>query len=122
MVMPRVLDRATLDSYLNDIDLTLLVVVGDDGTEAEKIHECAEEGIGEEWRVCLLLADVALLTRAEKRDWELADQRFVSLGVTDADERIAAQVGSNGELMRVDGNASILRIRSAFAKGDSVTA
>ncbi len=118
--MSRVFDRVTFDDYLDDVDLTLLIVVGQDGTNADLIHQKAEDEIVEAWRVCLLIADTSLLTNAEVADWALGDQRYVSLGVNDEDERVAAEKKANSALMRVDKQASILFIRQAFAKGDKV--
>lgn len=116
--MPRVFDRDTLVEYLDDVDLSLLLVIGKDETDADKIHQKAEDEVVKDWRVCLLVEDASLLEPSEKRAWGLGDQKYVSLGVNDAEERVVGEKGVNSHMMRVDGEASILKIRHAFAEAD----
>lgn len=118
--MTLVHDRAVLDEYLEDVDLTLLIVIGLPDTIAEEIHDCSEAGVVEEWRVCLLMEDTWLLEDSELVEWELDDQRYVVLGVGDDDERVVAEKAENSALLRQDGKPSILRIRQAFTRGDLV--
>lgn len=116
--MTAVFTRKKLDQLLDDLDLTLLILVGT-ADPAGPIHKCAEDNVTEEWRTTVLLEDTALLKKSEIAAWGLADQRFVSLGVNPEQERVNADAGTTAQMLRADGEPSILRIRQAFARGDA---
>ena len=112
-----VTSRAALERALEDPALTVLLIAGSDGTPLA-VHDLADgtETPARPWRVAFLVTDLALLTAAEKRDWELADGRYAVLGGDPP--KALADSGDAADLTRTSGEPSILRVRQAFANGD----
>lgn len=106
--------RARLDQLLGNEDLTLLLLFGEDATAAA-VHRKAVDEVENEWRKAVLIKDLTLPTAAETAAWSVADGNYAVLG-TDRATPAVAEVAT--ELLRQDGEPSVLLIRRAFAKGD----
>lgn len=106
-------DRGPLDAALDDPDSVLLLLVGDALSDAQAIHDECARLTDKPWRQAFVLRDPALLTTAERRRWVGSPERY-------AYHRVEGDVdgdrGPTTELLRVNGEPSILRIRGGFAR------
>jgi hypothetical protein len=110
-------DRSELDEALDDPDLTLLVLSGDEGTQAGALHAKAEE-IEESGCRTFWIRDLALLTETERAEWLDGPGRYAVLcgqrkGVK-WEHWISVQ-GPLEELMTPKGKPSASRIQDVFA-------
>jgi hypothetical protein len=62
-------DRGPLDDALQDPTTTLLILSGEQDSEAKAVDDLAEEGITEPWRKTFLLLDLSVLSETEKEKW-----------------------------------------------------
>jgi hypothetical protein len=109
-------DRRLLDEALRDPTKTLLILSGGQDSEAKSVHDLAQEGITEPWRKTFLLLDLSVLSETEKEKWVSSENRYA---VYKTSSDTVAQEGAVSDFILPSGKPSILKIRSAFAKGDS---
>ena len=113
-------NRTKFDTQLGDGDLTLLLLVGATDSQAGSVHDFFENRNWEPWRICWLISDTSVLTAAELDSWfdNESDDRYAVVG--GAPLKAVAIKGSIDKLLRADGQPSVLKIRSGFAKGDQL--
>jgi hypothetical protein len=109
-------DRGPLDDALQDPTTTLLILSGEQDSEAKAVDDLAEEGITEPWRKTFLLLDLSVLSETEKEKWVSSEDRY-AVYKTSSDKVV--QKGPASDFILPSGGPSILKIRRAFAQGDS---
>jgi hypothetical protein len=109
--------RSRLDTALADPTLTILLIAGS-ASVARDIHDAAEQGVTQPWRIVFLVIDTHLLTAAERQAWLEPEPCYSVLG--GAVPKAVAESGPCADLLRTDGTPSILSIRQAFARGDQL--
>jgi len=109
-------DRRPIDDALRDPTTTLLILSGGQDSDAKAVHDLAQVGITEPWRKTFLLLDLSVLSETEKEKWMNSENRY-AVYKTSSDK--VAQQGPVSDFILSSGKPSILKIRSAFAKGDS---
>lgn len=110
-------DRSELDEALEDPDLTLLVLSGDEETQAGAVHAKAE-AIEEPWCRTFWIRDLALLAEAELADWFDAPGRYAVLCARRKGAKWEHWISVQGpleDLMTRKGKPSALKIQDAFA-------
>lgn len=112
-------DRSKLDKACADPKTTVLVLSGTEGSRAETIHKCMEEGGWEPWYRWFLITDLLLLTDNEKKSWFGGDNqdRYAVLGGNPP--KIVAAKGNVEALLLPDSNeCDTLTIMEELSKGD----
>ena len=111
-----------LDVALKQQTLTVLILTGGQGSVAQQIHDLAEAELTQPWRRIFILRDrtvlsaLTALTAAQRQALKLNDdERYATWNCT---SMAAGPTGSTADLLRSDGQPSILRIRHVFAQGD----
>jgi hypothetical protein len=108
--------RTTLDKWLADRKLTLLLLVGE--SNGLVIHDFVTSRLTN-WRRCGLIADPSILTRDERSRWGFPDSGgdcYVVLG-GDPPKAVGSR-GANKDLLRANNQPSALKIEAAFVEGD----
>lgn len=109
-----------LVAALADVKLTILLLSGDETSPAGKVHTFLDGQALEPWRRYFLIIDPNGLDPQERDTWfggANTDLHAVLGG------RIPKQVACAGPvaaLLGANGEPSILKIRSAYAKGDQL--
>ncbi len=110
-------DRAELDQALADQDNTLLILTGDEQSNAQAIHDKAEGMNLFPWRRVFILREVSVLSSTERELWGDSDERFASWSCS---ARSVGRKGPAADLLRRNGAPSILRIRGSFAAAEKL--
>lgn len=113
-------NRTQFDQQLADEKLTVLLLAGATDSIAGRVHEFFENQVWDPWRRCWFVRDTSVLTAEELASWfdGLSDDRYAVVG--GAPPKAVAIKGTTDELLRADGQPSVLKIRSGFAKGDQL--
>lgn len=110
--------RAKLDSFLNDPELTLLLLFVDSPTQRALATAAGAISAAMPWRQAVVVADLGLLTSNDITSMAAAADRYAVLGTDVSLARVLADSGPSPDLLLPDGSPSVMRLRKAFAKGD----
>jgi len=113
-------NRKKLNEALEDKALTLLLISDDIGTQAEQVHDAADELLKSGQEV-FLITDLDVLTPTEKKHWFEEGGHYVVVG---GRNRVVAIRGMLTDLFlsavppATPGEPSPIEIRAVLARGD----
>lgn len=113
-------NRKKLNEALEDKALTLLLISDDIGTQAEQVHDAADELLKSGQEV-FLITDLDVLTPTEKKHWFEEGGHYVVVG---GRNRVVAIRGMLTDLFlsavppATTGEPSPIEIRAVLARGD----
>ena len=113
------LDRTKLDEAIDtngDPRWIVLLLSGPDGSIAKQIHDFLGDKGLERWRKYFLITVLDVLTEPERIKW-FGGANTERYAVLKRKTKDVAWTGPVSELLRANGNPSILKIRQAFTRG-----
>lgn len=112
-------NREALDTNLKDPNATVFLLIGQENSKAEEVHDLIETKNWDEWHHWLLITDISLLTDGEKQAWfqgNVSDY-YAVLGGDKLPKKVAKQ-GPVTDLFNSNNKPGYIKIRDAFLMGD----
>lgn len=106
--------RTKLQQALDTDGCTILIISDDPDSNAEHIHDKAED-VAKDWQYVFLVTNLGMLKPAERKAWFDEEGHYAVIGGTN---KVVAVRGPLSDFLLPDGTASGIEIRWAFAQGD----